>query len=200
MKDLIKLRTLISISFLFFLLPFLRTCSDQSLEKLVPGPTELTAKDSISSKTIINDTIKVENISKQESEKQLKKALEERKINIQKAKKEYTYNFYGIVMQPFKSENKRLSLAAFSNLSFYPYLALLLFFVSTISMLVLSFFERIKAIRILGILNLLLLITSMVLYYASEVIEDLNQIKIGFYVVFINTFLIIIFANRIKTK
>ncbi|WP_179473482.1 hypothetical protein [Chryseobacterium sp. H1D6B] len=170
------------------------------MEKLVPGPTELTAKDSISSKTIINDTIKVENISKQESEKQLKKALEERKINIQKAKKEYTYNFYGIVMQPFKSENKRLSLAAFSNLSFYPYLALLLFFVSTISMLVLSFFERIKAIRILGILNLLLLITSMVLYYASEVIEDLNQIKIGFYVVFINTFLIIIFANRIKTK
>lgn len=197
MKDLIKLRSLLSVSFLLFLLPFLRTCSDQSLDKLIPVPTEI-VQGSETSETVITDTIKVEALSKQESEKYLKNALEERKVNIQKAKEEYTYNFYTLLLKAFKSNNRTFDASLFSDLNFYPYLALILFFISTISMLILSFFEKITFITILGTLNLFLLVTSIILYYASEVIVDLNQIKIGFYLTFINTFLIILLARKIK--
>lgn len=200
MKDLIKLRSLLSLSFLLFLLPFLRTCSDQSLDKLIPVPTEIVAQGNETSEIAIKDTIKIEALSKKESDKYLKDALEERKVNIQKAKEEYTYNFYNLLIKAFKSNNKSLDASLFSDLSFYPYLALILFFISTISMLILSFFEKTTSITILGILNLLLLVTSIILYYASEIIVDLNQIKIGFYLTFVNTFLIILLARKIKRK
>ncbi|ANF52344.1 hypothetical protein A0O34_18290 [Chryseobacterium glaciei] len=197
MKNKLKLRTLLSLTLLLFFLPFLRTCSDQSLDKLIPVPTEIT-QGSETVETVINDTIKIEVLSKQESKKLLKNALEERKVNIQKAKKEYTYNFYSLLLKIFESGKKEFNTSIFFDLSFYPNLTLVLFFISTITMLILSFFEKITFIKILGILNLFLLITSIILYYACEVIEDVNQIKIGFYLIFINTFLIVLLSGKMR--
>lgn len=198
MKDKIKLRTLVSFSFVLFCLPFLRTCSDNSLDKLVPVPTESVATETAADGTSIKDTIKIESISKEASEKNLKEGSEERKISIEKAKKEFTYNFYSLIYKTLNPEDKKLSSTVFSDLGFYPILALLLVFISSITMLILSFRERIKQISLLAAANLVLLITAIILFYASQVIEDLNQIKIGFYLVVINTVLIIILAWKIK--
>lgn len=198
MKDKIKLRALVSFSFVLFCLPFLRTCSDNSLDKLVPVPTESVATEIAADGTSIEDTIKIESISKEASKKNLKKGFEERKISIEKAKKEFTYNFYSLIYKTLNPEDKKLNSTVFSDLGFYPILALLLVFISSITMFVLSFRERIKQISLLATANLVLLITAIILFYASQVIEDLNQIKIGFYLVLMNTIFIIIVSARMN--
>lgn len=198
MKDKIKLRTLVSFSFVLFCLPFLRTCSDNSLDKLVPVPTESVATETSADELSINDTVKLETVSKEANEKNLKKGFEERKISIEKAKKEFTYNFYKLIYKTLNPEDKKLNSTIFSDLGFYPILALLLVFISSITMLILSFRERIKQISLLATANLVLLVTAIILFYASQVIEDLNQIKIGFYLVLMNTIFIIIVSVRMN--
>lgn len=66
MKENIRLKTLISISLLIFILPFLQTCSDKSLKNSPKYKSEFTGfvEDSINTKieynkeTKINDTIR----------------------------------------------------------------------------------------------------------------------------------------------
>lgn len=71
MKNIFTLRTLILLSFLLFCLPFLRTCSNSSIEKLNP---------------VISDVLPQNNVSKASNEKLLQKTLDERKENIEESK------------------------------------------------------------------------------------------------------------------
>lgn len=182
MKNIFTLRTLILLSFLLFCLPFLRTCSNSSIESMNP---------------VISEVIPQNNVSKANSEKLLQKALDYRKENIEKSKEELTYSFYGLLDLGFVNKDIKLDSSVFSDYSFYALLNLLLIFISTICMLFFSFFKRIQIIKILGILNVLFLIISMILFYTSDILENLEQIKVGFYLVLINTVLIIFLTFKI---
>ncbi|WP_411812617.1 hypothetical protein ACLB9Y_06085 [Chryseobacterium scophthalmum] len=183
MKNIFTLRTLILLSFLLFCLPFLRTCSNSSIEKLNP---------------VISDVLPQNNVSKASNEKLLQKTLDDRKENIEESKKKFTYSFYGLIDLGFVNKDTKLDSSVFSDQSFYALLNLLLIFISTILMLFFSFFKRVRLIKILGILNILFLITSMILFYNSDILEDFNQLKVGFYLVLFNTVLIIFSAFKIE--
>lgn len=183
MKNIFTLRTLILLSFLLFCLPFLRTCSNSSIEKLNP---------------VISDVLPQNNVSKASNEKLLQKSLEDRKENIKESKEKFTYSFYGLLDLGFVNKDTKLDSSVFSDQSFYALLNLLLIFISTIFMLFFSFFKRVRLIKILGILNILFLIISMILFYTSKILEDFNQLKVGFYLVLFNTVLIIFSAFKIE--
>ncbi|WP_404985671.1 hypothetical protein ACI513_00365 [Chryseobacterium sp. M5] len=183
MKNIFTLRTLILLSFLLFCLPFLRTCSNSSIEKLNP---------------VISDVLPQNNVSKASNEKLLQKTLDDRKENIEESKEKSTYSFYGLLDLGFVNKDTKLDSSVFSDQSFYALLSLLLILISTICMLVFSFFKRVRLIKILGILNILFLITSMILFYSSDILEDFNQLKVGFYLVLFNTVLIIFSAFKIE--
>ncbi len=183
MKNIFTLRTLILLSFLLFCLPFLRTCSNSSIEKLDP---------------VISDVLSQNNVSKASNEKLLQKTLDERKENIEESKEKFTYSFYGLLDLGFVNKDTKLDSSVFSDQSFYALLSLLFIFISTIFMLIFSFFKRVRLIKILGILNILFLITSMILFYTSKILEDFNQLKVGFYLVLITTVLIIFSALKLK--
>lgn len=183
MKNIFTLRTLILLSFLLFCLPFLRTCSNSSIESMNP---------------VISEVIPKNSVSKANSEKLLQKALDDRKENIEESKEKSTYSFYGLLDLGFVNKDTKLDSSVFSDQSFYALLNLLLIFISTICMLIFSFFKRVTLIKILGILNILFLITSMILFYSSDILEDFNQLKVGFYLVLFNTVLIIFSAFKIE--
>lgn len=183
MKNIFTLRTLLLLSFLLFCLPFLRTCSNSSIESLNP---------------VISEFISQNSTSKPNNEKLLQKVLDNRKENIEESKEKFTYSFYELLDLGFINKDAKLDSSVFSDQSFYALLSLLLILISTICMFFFSFFKRIRLIKILGILNILFLITSMILFYRSETLKDLEQIKIGFYLVFLNTVLIIFLSNKIK--
>lgn len=183
MKNIFTLKTLILLSFLLFCLPFLRTCSNSSIEKLNP---------------VISEVLPQNNVSKDSNEKLLQKTLDDRKENIEESKEKFTYSFYGLIDLGFVNKDAKLDSSVFSDQSFYALLSLLLIFISTIFMLFFSFFKRVRLIKILGILNILFLITSMILFYTSKILEDFNQLKVGFYLVLFNTVLIIFSAFKIE--
>ena len=64
-------------------------------------------------------------------------------------------------------------------------------------MMILSFLNKIKAVQILSLINLILLISSTILLYFCEVLEAIDQIKIGYYLIIINFILIIIFCRKV---
>ncbi|WP_267402848.1 MULTISPECIES: hypothetical protein [unclassified Chryseobacterium] len=181
MESIFTLRALISISFLLFCLPFLRTCSNASIQRQNPVPEEIFSKNAGS----VDSTL-------------LQKALDERNKNIQQYEENYTFSFYKLLDKTFINNSKELDSSVFSDSTFYPLLCLLLVFVSTVFMLILAFFKRINFVKTLGIINISLLIICLIVFYAIDTIDSFSQIKIGFYLVFINFCLIIMISNKIQ--
>jgi len=99
MKYKLTLRSLVSLSFLLFFLPFLRTCSDRSIENLHSEEvTAVLVVDSANKVIEGNDTIRTFKApSKQEETRFLLQEKENRIARIQKAKKEFTFNFYTLL-------------------------------------------------------------------------------------------------------
>lgn len=196
MKYKLTLRSLVSLSFLLFFLQFLRTCSDRSIENLHSEEvTAVLVVDSANKVIEGNDTIRTFKApSKQEETRFLLQEKENRIARIQKAKKEFTFNFYTLLEKTlFKDKFDENS---FLEGSFYSLSGYFLVLMSTIIMMILSFLNKIKAVQILSLINLILLISSTILLYFCEVLENLNQIKIGYYLVLINFILIIVFSRK----
>ncbi|WP_326983804.1 hypothetical protein VUJ46_04480 [Chryseobacterium sp. MYb264] len=181
MKNIFTLRALISLSFLLFFLPFLRTCSNASIQRQNPIPNAVFNKNGSSADSTL-----------------LQKALDERNKNIEQYEENYTFSFYKLLDKTFINNSKELNSSVFSDSTFYPLLCLLLVFVSTFFMLILSFLKRINFIKILGIINISLLVICLIIFYAIDTIDSFSQIKIGFYLVFINFCLIIMISHKIQ--
>lgn len=197
MKYKLTLRSLVSLSFLLFFLPFLRTCSDRSIENLHSEEvTAVLVVDSANKVIEGNDTIRTfKASSKQEEKRFLLQEKENRIARIQKAKKEFTFNFYTLLEKTlFKDKFDENS---FLEGSFYSLSGYFLVLMSTIIMMILSFLNKIKAVQILSLINLILLISSTILLYFCEVLEAIDQIKIGYYLIIINFILIIIFCRKV---
>ena len=51
-------------------------------------------------------------------------------------------------------------------------------------------------IRTLSIINIVLLLGSVVWFYFLEIIENINQLRIGFYLIILNMLLIFVLSNQ----
>jgi hypothetical protein len=58
-------------------------------------------------------------------------------------------------------------------------------------LIIYSFKEKPKATFILGIINLILLITPLIILYFGKIFEDIEQLKIGYYLLVFNLIIIV---------
>ncbi len=188
MKYKTTLKSLVSLSFLLFFLPFLKTCNGvdkvETIETIAVDTTNVAVKEvdnALELKT------KYEQLSVQENN--------ERKLSNVESEDSSVFSFYGLLINTFGNGefDKNLLL----DKTFYPILGYLLVLISTIIMLGFSFFNNIKATKFLSLINLILLSISAILLYFCGVLESINQIKIGYYLIFINFILIIIVSRKV---
>ena len=98
-------------------------------------------------------------------------------------------NFYEAVY--FNFETNKIEDFEFSPFICYP---LVLFLV--ILMFIGSIFNKTMLIRTLSIINIVLLLGSVVWFYFLEFIENINQLRIGFYLIILNMVLIFVLSNQ----
>ena len=191
MKNNIRLKSLILISFLIFLLPFFQTCSDKTLKKSPSYKAEFTGfvQDSTNfqivynKQTKVNDTIwNVIEVSKIEKEKIINKEKLEKEVWLKKAKKENTHNLYYLGWGNYDE----FELRYLTDKTFYIFSNFAIIILLTISMFIMSFKRKFKQIMIISSINLLLLIVATIALCLIGVIENINQIKYGYYLFIIN--------------
>lgn len=188
MKNKITLRSLISLSFLLFFLPFLKMCSNVNKVETV----ETLAVDSLNTFVKGNDTIYAIKELPQKQENEL--INEDHNVEINKEDSSIL-SFYGLLINTLGK--REFETNPFFDKTFYPLLGFLLVLISTVVMFLISFFNKIKTVQILSLINLILLATSAILLYFCGVLESIDQIKIGYYVIFLNFILIIIFCRKV---
>jgi len=190
MKRNIRLKSLIAFSFLLFILPFLQTCSDKAIRRNICIQAE-EAYPQIESK--INKIAKFE---KTKSKDESKKNKKECQNCLDKAKKENTFNLYQLGWGNYDE----FELRYLTDKTFYIFSNFTIIIVLTLSMLVLSFKRKFKQIIIISSINLILLIIATISLWLIGVIENLNQIKYGYYFFIVNSILIIIQSRKEKTS
>jgi hypothetical protein len=179
MKNSLKLKALASFTFLIFLLPFLRTCSDQSIKSFSKfEATEL-----------IDNSIK-DNYGERRINQEKEEILKE-------SKKDFTFNFYELLFATLKEKKlQEYNSSLLKDISFYPVFCYLLIFINSFIILIITFIVKYKLTYKLGILNLVLLICSVVGLILSEVVEDIKQFKIGYYLLILNSIILILTARK----
>ena len=176
MNNIIKLRGLISLNFLIFFLPFLKMCSGVEKKSEVVAETAISVQNNTEaqSDTLVLDTLESQMFSKPEL------ILDNQDI---------VCNFYEAVY--FSFETNKIEDFEFSPFICYP---LVLFLV--ILMFIGSIFNKTMLIRTLSIINIVLLLGSVVWFYFLEFIENINQLRIGFYLIILNMVLIFVISNQ----
>jgi hypothetical protein len=186
------------------MLPFLQTCSDKTLKKSPHYKAEFTGfvQDSTNLKIVYNketkgnDTIwNVIKVSKIEKEKIINKEKLEKEVWLKEAKKETTYNLYHLGWGNYDE----FELRYLTDKTFYIYSNFTIIILLTISMFIISFKRKFKQIIIISSINLILLIVATISLCLIDVIENLNQIKYGYYLFIVNSILIIIESRKEKT-
>ena len=170
---MLKKLTIISLFILF--LPFFQTCSDKNIsENSLLKNSPLAEEVKIESKTELNG--KEYNLTFEELTQKKKKAIND----FVKLKKELTLNGYQI---------GKLFIEDIET----PQWSLLPFTISILLNLVLIFYafkEKPKVTLILGIVNLIILIIPLIMLYFGKIFEDIEQLKIGYYLLLFNLIII----------
>lgn len=181
MKNKISLKTLVVVSFLIFTLPFLRTCSNSSIESLVKIEHNEAASQ-----------IEVKTTNNEDARQQYEKNRDE-------VKSENTITFYqliGITLEITKEDfvdNK-----IFTDKTSYPTLGFLLLFVISILLLFFTLINKFKVSSIIATANILVFIISTFALFITEIVENIEQFRIGYYLFFLNSILILILLRRNK--
>ena len=174
------IRTLACFSFVIFFCPFLQTCSNENIKSF--------HESDISSINIKSDTINGKVVENQgELTNYFNSDL------FKNTQNDFTYNFYKMGYFPFMDFN----LKDLKDYEFYIYL--IIDFVILLSFIILyySFKKHFLKIKILTIFSLVLLHVYLVLLIYKLVIDDVAQIKYGYYLFLINLILIIYFSNQL---
>jgi hypothetical protein len=179
---MLKKLSIISLFILF--LPFFQTCSDKNIsENTMLKDSPLWEEVKNNPKTELNG--KEYNLTFEELTLKKKKAI----TDFVKLKKELTINGYQIgkfFIDDIESPNWILLPFTISIL-----INLFLIFY--------SFKEKPKTTLILGVINLTLLITPLIILYIGKIFEDIEQLKIGYYLLVFNL-AIIIFQSYSQLK
>ncbi len=173
-------KALACFSFIIFFCPFLQTCSNENIKSF--------HQSDISTVKIKSDTIDGKIL---ESNEEL--ASYYNSDLFKNTQKDLTFNFYKMGYFPFME----FSLKAFKEYEFYIYLIFDLIILFSFIMLYYSFKNDFFKIKKLTIFSLVLLHVYLVLLIYKSVIEDLAQIKYGYYLFLINSLLIIYFSNKL---
>ena len=165
------LKKLSLISLLILFLPFFQTCSDKNIsENTMLKDSPLWEEVKSNPKTELNG--KEYNLTSEELTLKKKKAI----TDFVKLKKKLTINGYQIgkfFIDDIESPNW----------------ILLPFTISILLNLFLAFYsfkEKPKITLILGVINLILLITPLTMLYFGKIFEDIEQLKIGYYLLVFN--------------
>lgn len=188
-KNVTIIRILSGLTFLIFFCPFFQMCSDESI-KNAPFTKDILANPEI--------------YTKKELQEFKKNAAIENKKRILETKKETTFNAYEIVYKPL-SENDNFLKVIHENLAeidTYGVISIVFFILNSIMIFVFTFLKKNKILIILNTINIVLIVSSLLFFFLKKgLLEDINQIKIGYYLFFINTLVIIYFCNQeLKTK
>jgi len=195
------LKKLTIVSLLLLILPFFQTCSDKNLmentllknspisEQIKPIETHFLNGKEINT----NRNVKEFHYSYDE----LKEKKQETIKQFLWLKKDMTKNGYQLGF----SFVKQLELKDLLNTIDYGLLPFFLILIITVLLIFFTFKKNLKIIIVLAVLNLLLLIGQLVLTYKTEFLEDIEQIKYGYYLFLLNLVLIIVEAiNQQKKK
>ena len=178
MNNIIKLRGLISLNFLIFFLPFLKMCSGVEKKSEVVAETAISVQNNTEPQS---DTLVLDTLEESQPLSKPELILDNQGI---------VYNFYEAVVY-FNFETGKIEDFEFSPFICYP---LVLFLV--ILMFIGSIFNKTMLIRTLSIINIVLLLGSVVWFYFLEIIENINQLRIGFYLIILNMVLIFVLSNQ----
>lgn len=169
------LKKLTIISLFILLLPFFQTCSDKNIsENTLLKNSPLTEEVKSEFKTEPNG--KDYNLSFAELTQKKKKAIND----FVKLKKELTLNGYQIGKLFIEDiETPQWSLLPFT-------ISILL----NLFLIFYSFKEKPKVTLILSIVNLILIIIPLIMLYFGKIFEDIEQLKIGYYLLVFNLVII----------
>ena len=194
------IKKLTILGLLLLVLPFFQTCSDKSLmensflknsilaEEV--QPTELETK---------SGEISVES----KNQKEFHYTFQELKVKKQKTvkgflaqKNEMTHNGYKLGYLFIK----QIDIKDLKNTFDFTLLPFFLTIIIGVLLVIFSFVEKWRIIIILTILNLLLLVVHLIVAYKCKSLEDIEQIKFGYYLFILNLVLIIIETNKVQKK
>jgi hypothetical protein len=169
------LKKLTIFSLFILILPFFQTCSDKNIsENSLLKNSPLSEEVKMDSKTELNG--KEYNLSFEELTQKKKKAI----TDFVKLKKELTLNGYQIG-KLFVEDIET------PQWTFLPFTISILL---NVLLIFYSFKEKPKATLILGIINLILLTIPLVILYFGKIFEDIEQLKIGYYLLVFNLVII----------
>ena len=178
------LKKLSIISLLILFLPFFQTCSDKNIsENTMLKNSPLLEEVKSDSKAKLNG--KEYNLTFEELTLKKKKAI----TDFVKLKKKLTINGYQIG-KIFIEDIKTPQWAIF------PFTISLLL---NLLIIIYSFKEKPKTIFILGVINLALLTVPLIILYFGKIFEDIEQLKIGYYLLVFNL-TIIVFQSHSQLK
>ena len=177
MNNIIKLRGLILLNFLIFFLPFLKMCSGVEKKSEVAAETAISVQNNTKAQS---DTLVLDTLEDSQTLSKPEPILDNQGR---------VYNFYEAVY--FNFETDRIE-----GFEFSPFICYLLVLFLVILMFIGSIFNKTMLIRALSIINIALLLGSVVWFYFLEIIENINQLKIGFYLILLNMVLIFVLSNQ----
>jgi hypothetical protein len=170
---MLKKLTIISLFILF--LPFFQTCSDKNIsENTLLKNSPLTEEVKSEFKTVLNG--KDYNLSFEELTQKKKKAIND----FVKLKKELTLNGYQI---------GKLFIEDIETPQ-WPLLPFTISILLNLFLIFYSFKEKPKVTLILSIVNLILIIIPLIMLYFGKIFEDIEQLKIGYYLLVFNLVII----------
>lgn len=173
MNKPITLKSLSILTFVIFLLPFMRTCSDDSINFMIKEPVSIDS---------------IENATAPHSEDYLLAVQEKREI--------YTFNFYTLSIISFDSIDS-LVWRNFLDLFFWAFLGFSIIMVLSLLILIFSFNKnRFKLVGNLCVMNIFILLFSTISLCYTADIEQISQIKIGYYLFVLNTLAILYFSKK----
>lgn len=194
-------RILSGLSFLIFICPFFQMCSDDSMIKSkrheVPTTEETTVVENTS------EDIDVEKISPKNNRPitiQTPETETEKEQSLAENRKHYTYNGYKMATYIFASESlKNMETNDLLDGTFHACLLFTLSLLASLAIFILSLKKRFNSVYKLALLNLLFAIVPMVIFYFNGTLEEISQIKFGYYLFIINIVALIIFSRKLKT-
>ncbi|AWA31080.1 hypothetical protein HYN48_13840 [Flavobacterium magnum] len=171
------IKKLVVINLFILFLPFFQTCSDDNIShnKLL--------KNSPLSEVVDENATEVS-----ENEKEFNYTFEELTL-----KKQETIKNFNDAKQDLMVNGYEAGFIFISDLPSPPWV-LLPYTISIIlifSLVIFSFLKNYRAVFFVGIANLLMLSIPLLLLYLGKIFDDINQIQIGYYLLFYNLILII---------
>lgn len=169
-------RILAGLSFLIFFCPFFQMCSESSRLK------KTFAEQPVTQSEIIKEKVRQERDSIEFSEKT-------------------TFSGYRMGTYIFEPESlKNMEADDLLDSTSYAFLSFTLTLILSIVLFILSLKKRFNSVYKLALLNLLFTILPMLIFYFNGTLEEISQIKFGYYLFIINTVALIIFSRKIKTE